>query len=179
MTLDGDCPHNSSPRTLWSPLFHVTGHCRCCHTLHIWNNIILGEPFWKISYYILGWIPVRKIPVGYSIPLDMALFHILWEVIADLVDNPLPELLYFPIWSLLNEFSITTFYEFVRKGSSWDLSLLSAVSHHFESTSSRYSILSSWTSDSWVMCSLFFMAYSSHALISLIKPVTYLCLLTA
>ena len=42
-------------------LILVVFHGGCCQIFHIWDNKLLGDPFWNIYYWLLGWIPIRTI----------------------------------------------------------------------------------------------------------------------
>ena len=48
-------------------------HGGCLAILHIWNNRLIGDPFWKISCCILGWIPTRTIFIVYVVLFDTSL----------------------------------------------------------------------------------------------------------
>ena len=96
-------------------------------------------------------------------PFDMQSFWIwpflthLWQVIYDMIDEPLLEPLPFPLRQLLKQTcfkalfmdcSINIVYEFGSEGWYWEFSLLIAGSHRFKSTRSRYSCVDSCTRDS-------------------------------
>ena len=54
-------------------LILVALHGVCFQIFHIWNNRLIGDPFWNIYCGIIGWIITRTSSVGFSIPLNVSL----------------------------------------------------------------------------------------------------------
>ena len=128
-------------------LIIVMGHGGCCKIFGIWNNRLLGNPFWKLIWGGLGWVPTEPFTFNLQYFLRWPFLPQLWQVIHDLADDRPTDPLPFPLrrllkstWSkaLLINYSIATVYSFGSESSYLDFYLLIAGSLHFESTRSRY-----------------------------------------
>ena len=104
----------------------------------------------------LGVLPLEPFPFDLQSFWICPFLSHLWQVIFDLIDDPLPDPLSFPLWRLLKSTcfkalliycSMATVYNFGSESWSWDFYLLVAGSHRFESTRSRYSHVASCTRD--------------------------------
>ena len=76
-------------------------HGGCFQIFHIWNNRLLGDPFWELTCWTLGLIPIRTISILFAL-------HFIWQFLTQLckftdylVEKSPPESLSFPLWFLL------------------------------------------------------------------------------
>ena len=51
----------------------VAGYGGCWQVIHIWRNKIIGDPFWNISCWIIGWTYGITISIVITVPIDMYL----------------------------------------------------------------------------------------------------------
>ena len=149
------CTNTIIARGLPLVIIVVAGHGGCCKIFGIWNNRLLGDPFWKLICILLRWIPTRAISLWPALFLDRSLFSHLWQVISDLEDDPPSYPLPFPLRQLLKptyfkalliDCSMATVYAFGSEGLSWHFYLPVAGSHRFELTR-RYLRVASCTRD--------------------------------
>ena len=133
--------------------------------------------------YFLGVLPLETFPVDLQSFLIWPFLPHLWQAISDLEDDPLPEPLPFSLqrtlkstWSkaLLVDCSMATLYAFGSEGWYLDFSFLVAGSHRFISMRSWYSLVASYTRESWVIRSYCDMTSMSHTRSFLINSVTSL-----
>ena len=54
-------------------LLVVAVHGGCCKIFGIWNNRLLGDPFWNLVCVLLGWVPNISSSLWPAIFLDMSL----------------------------------------------------------------------------------------------------------